>query len=139
MLTLILMVLFGLAIAYFALQNTGVTHVTFFNYPISGVPMYLVVIISMLFGIFVSWIISLVDAVSTTFVLRGRESALKGAQRTIEDLKEKAHKLEIENASLKGEQKEPIVVEEKVHESYRPSPWERIKAQFRQSRFRQAV
>ena len=73
MATLIVTVLFGLIIAYFAIQNTAVISLHFLNYQISGVPTYIVVVGSLLVGLFLSWIISFVNNIATGFAMRGKD------------------------------------------------------------------
>lgn len=89
--------------AYFATQNTGTVHVLLGNFMLSGIPLYIVVIGSVLFGVFISWLISLIDSFSTTFTLHGKEVLLKKSQQTIEKLQEKNHQLEDEIRRLSKE------------------------------------
>lgn len=103
MLVLILTFLIGLGIAYFAIQNTNSVTITLANYPLKGVPVYLLAIASFLIGLFVSWIISLVDWLSSLLTIHGKEKTIKEDKRLIADLQEKVHALELENARLKGE------------------------------------
>jgi len=55
-----------------------------------------------LVGIFVSWLISLVDTLSKSMTIHGKDTQLQRAEKTIVDLKEEIHKLELETARLKG-------------------------------------
>jgi uncharacterized membrane protein (DUF106 family) len=130
---LILLVIFGLGTAYFATQNTGNVHVLFGNYLISGVPIYVVVIISILFGVFISWLISLVDSFSAFNTIHSKDSEIRKAQKTIEVLQEEKHNLEIENIRLKGEGRvtEHIVEDEKERaKSYKPSFFQNLRHSF---------
>lgn len=101
--SLILLIIFGLSVAYFATQNTGSVHLLLGNYLISSIPMYVVVVGSILFGVFVSWLISMVNTISTVFTLHGKDSALKNAEKEIEKLQEKNHELEMKLVTLTGE------------------------------------
>ncbi len=103
MLALIILIVFGLGTAYFATQNTGLVHVMLGNYLIQGIPLYIIVVGSILLGVFISWLVNIVDTFSSTRVMYGKDSALKKAQETIVSLKEENHSLEMENAHLKGE------------------------------------
>ncbi len=107
MINLIATVLFGLIIAYFAAQNTGVMSLHFLHYQIQSVPMYIVVVGALLLGLFLSWIISLVNAVSTGFTMRGKETKIKDYVKENAELLKLNHQLELENARLKGETDEP--------------------------------
>jgi uncharacterized integral membrane protein len=103
MLSLIVILMFGLAIAYFAIQNTlGVTMVLA-NNVVSNVPLYLIVIGSVLAGVILSWIISGLNAFSVYRKLRGKEKIIEQDQREISSLQEKVHNLEAENTQLRSE------------------------------------
>ena len=128
MLALILLVIFGLGVAFFATQNAGLTNIRIAGYIISGVPMYVAVIISLLLGVFISWLINLVDVISSTLTIHGKDSALQNANKTITTLEEEKHELEIENASLRGQKHEQI--EESKKEYPRPSFLNRLKHSF---------
>ena len=128
MFALIVLVIIGLGMAFFSTQNLTGIPITLANYTWTGVPLYLVVIGSLLLGIIVSWLISLVDMFSSMVTIQGKNAALKDALRKIEILKKEKYTLEIENAHLKGNSK-VIVKEEKreVDPSFRPSFFHRIK------------
>ncbi|MCL6096299.1 MAG: lipopolysaccharide assembly protein LapA domain-containing protein [Patescibacteria group bacterium] len=103
MATLILIVLYGLFIAYFATQNTGPISLHFLNYTASGVPAYIAIVGALLVGLFLSWIISLANSISTGFTIRGKENKLKEAKKEAADLTKRLHELELENERLKAE------------------------------------
>jgi uncharacterized integral membrane protein len=101
MLTLIVALLFGLLIALFAMQNTAGATITIAQYRFTQVPLYIVVIGSLFFGILISWFISILDGISSFFVSRGEKRSLRQANKTIATLEERLHNLEKENVSLK--------------------------------------
>lgn len=103
MLALIILMIFGLGTAYFATQNTGLVHIVFANYLVSGIPLYVIVVGSILLGIFISWLVNIVDSFSSTRIIYGKDSALKKASQTIEELRIENHNLQMENSHLKGE------------------------------------
>jgi uncharacterized protein HemY len=103
MFVLILVLLIGLGIAYFATQNTAGVNITLANNTFEGVSLYLIVLGSLLLGIFMSWLISLVDSVSSFLNMHGKDTAIKDSEKYIQTLKQKNHDLELENARLKGE------------------------------------
>lgn len=102
MATLIVTILLGLVIGYFATQNTGVISLNFLNYSVPAIPVYIVVGVALLFGLFFSWIISLVNRVTTGFTIRGKENKIKDFKRENAELLKEIHKLELENAKLKA-------------------------------------
>ncbi|MBI2029066.1 DUF1049 domain-containing protein [Candidatus Gottesmanbacteria bacterium] len=103
MATLIITVLFGLVIAYFATQNTGRISLNFLNYQLPGIPAYIVIIGALLVGLFLSWIISLVNNISTGFTIRGKESKIKDYKKENAELTKRIHQLELENTRIKAE------------------------------------
>ncbi len=113
MLVLLILVIFGLAAAEFATQNTQTTSLIFANYTVRDVPMYAVALGGLLLGIFLSWIISLVDSVFSFFSIHGKDANLKESKKEVIELTKRVHKLEIENARLKTELHEPIDVDDK--------------------------
>ncbi len=132
MIALILLVVFGLGAALFATQNTGVVHITLANYLFSGIPLYVIVIGSMLVGIFISWLISMIDSISSTITIHGKDNALKEAHQTIEKYKKENQALLMENEHLKGEREADMVIEENRNEAASPQPsfFHRIKHSF---------
>lgn len=116
MLVLMVMFIFALGVAFFATQNTNGVTVVLANTPISGIPMYIIVLASILVGLFMAWIISLVDAIASFFTLRGKDSTIAATKTRIRELENKVHDLEIENTRLR---------EHKVHDT-RPTIRERL-------------
>jgi len=101
--TLILTILFGLIIAYFATQNTGTLSLNFLNYTVPGIPTYIAIVGALLIGLFISWLISTVNDIGTGFTLRGKESKIKDYKKENAELIKRIHQLELENARVKGE------------------------------------
>lgn len=102
MLVLLLVVIFGLGMSFFATQNTATVHIIFGNYLISGIPLYVLVIGAMLLGIFISWLISIADNLSSRMTLHGKVTEIRKSQDIIQKLEQKNHALEVENAKLKS-------------------------------------
>lgn len=108
MATLIVTVLFGLVIAYLAIQNTGVISLNFLNYQIPGIPIYIVIVGALLVGLFSSWIISFVNNIATGFTMRGKDSKIKDYKKENAELLKINHQLELENTRLKAETNAPL-------------------------------
>ncbi len=100
MATLIVTILMGLVITYFATQNTDSITLHFLNYTLPGIPLYAVVVGALLLGLFLSWLNSLVKGIATGATLRGKESKIKGYGKENAELTRKIHQLELENARL---------------------------------------
>ena len=97
MLNLIIAIIFGLIIAFFATQNTSVISLHFLNYTIPGIPVYAVVIGALLIGLFLSWIVSVINSITTGFTMRGKESKIKDYKKVTAELTKQIHQLELEN------------------------------------------
>ena len=126
MLSLIVTFLFALAVAYFAIQNTYNVPVTVANNVFESIPLYFVIIASVLTGIILASLISSMDMFSAYMKLRGKDHEILEDEKTINSLQEKVHELEVENTRLKADVdhdvNEPEVVEEtRKSESHRPT------------------
>ncbi len=105
--------LFALAVAYFAIQNTiGVTLVVA-NNVIANVPLYFVIISSIVLGVLLSSIISGMNAIEAYQKLRGKEKEIAQDQQEIHTLQDKVHNLETENAQLLAQREQNV---EDAHE-----------------------
>ena len=126
MFALIILIIFGLGIAFFATQNTGIVHLVFGNYLITGIPLYVVVVGAMLLGIFISWLISIVNSISSFMTLHVKDTALREDKKIIKDLQRKNNELEKELAQYKPQAK---VQEEEVSVEH-PSLFQRLRNNF---------
>lgn len=102
MFSLILAIFFGLGLTYFAFQNSVGVPVSFANYDLPAIPLYLIVTLAVLAGILMAWFISAVDGMSTYMRIRQKDSVINNDKKEINSLQEKIHLLEKENTSLKG-------------------------------------
>lgn len=102
MLVLLIAVLFGLAIGYFATQNTTPVTIRVAQYVLEGVPLYLVAVGSLLVGLFVAWILYFARSVSSTLTIYRKNHAVRKAEQTAAGLEHRIHDLEAENAQLKS-------------------------------------
>jgi uncharacterized integral membrane protein len=101
MLALLIAVVFGAAVGYFATQNTIPVTLRIAEYAIEEVPLYLVVIGSLLIGLFVAWILYVARSVSSSLAIRGKNTEVRRARETIAELENRVHDLEVENARLR--------------------------------------
>lgn len=103
MLVLIVAVVFGVAIGYFATENTTPVTIRVAEYALTEVPLYLVLVGSFFVGLFVAGILYFARSVSSTLTIHGKDHAVKRAQRTVADLEHRVRELEVENAQLRQE------------------------------------
>ncbi len=108
MLTLLITVIFGLAFAFFATQNASPVSLTFWKYTISGVPLYLVALIPLLFGLLVAWVFTFLKDLSQQLTISEQKDELSKEKKEEAELAREVHKLELENTKLKVKKGEDI-------------------------------
>jgi uncharacterized integral membrane protein len=101
MLALLIAVLFGAAVGYFATQNTTPVTIQLADYALEDVPVYLVVVGSLLVGLFIAWILYLARSVSSSLAIRGKNTEVRRARQDIAELENRVQELEVENARLR--------------------------------------
>lgn len=99
----IVFLVFGLVLAYFATQNTGVISLSFLDYTIPGVPAYAAIIGALAAGLFFSWVVATVRKITTGFIMRGKDNKISDSKKENAELLKKVHQLELENDQLKSE------------------------------------
>src|SRR5579885_3498213 len=97
---LITAVVFGLVFALFSTQNTVGVPVNVGSYSLFQVPLYLLVLGSLLVGLIISWIISLFDAFGSFMTVRSRDAKLHESDLKIRNLQRRISELQVENARL---------------------------------------
>jgi lipopolysaccharide assembly protein A len=100
-LLLILAVLLALGISLFAMQNPDTVRISIATLSWDNVPIFIVVLISLLLGLVVAWIFGLLSSISSSITLFGKDAKLKRTNDTIDKMKEKINSLEQENNNLK--------------------------------------
>jgi uncharacterized integral membrane protein len=108
MLALLIAVIFGLAVGYFATQNITPVTIRVSEYAIEEVPLYVVIVGSMLVGLLIAWILYLARSLSSTITIYGKDSEVKKARHAAADLEHRVQELEIENARLKTKSSSPF-------------------------------
>jgi uncharacterized integral membrane protein len=102
MILVILLLIFGILAALFAVQNTAHVAVSLFGYTLSDVPVYLIMFVSLLAGILVSSIFNISNIISSSLTIHGKNAKIKKSKGTMDDQDKYIRKLELENAKLKG-------------------------------------
>ena len=104
MVVLIVGVILGTAIGYFATQNTTPVTIRVGEYAFADIPLYLIIVGSLVTGVIVSWILYLAKILSTGGTSYGRDyAAMKRARRVAADLEQRVHELEAENVQLRSD------------------------------------
>jgi len=101
MLSILFSVIFGLAIGYFATQNTSPVTIQLGELRIENVPLYIATIGSLILGFFIAWIFYLARTVSSTFTIYGKDQLVKRTD-TAADLERRIRQLESENTRLRS-------------------------------------
>lgn len=104
MLAVIITIIFAIAVAFFATQNTAAVIINVSQYSMS-LPLYIVVLLSLLVGFVFAWILHLMNAFASLFALRGKDNVIKKEKKTNIDLTNKVRNLEIEKAKLETEKR----------------------------------
>lgn len=104
MFAVIITIIFAIAVAIFATQNTGSVVINISQYH-TQLPLYFVVLISLLVGFVFAWILHLMDAFASLFTLRGKDRDIRKEKKTNTDLANKVRDLEIEKTKLETEKK----------------------------------
>ncbi len=107
MIVLLIALLFGVGFAYLATQNTSGVTLTIVNYVFHNIPLYLIVLVSLIIGVTITLILSAVHELSTFFILRKKENAIKELKKTLAELIKRVHQLELEKAK-NGNSKETL-------------------------------
>ena len=101
MIALIILLVFGIGVSVFALQNTINTTISFFGYGFSNVPLYTVILGSMLFGVNAASIIGLIDSLGNAFTLSRKNREIASVSSDVAALQRRVNELEDENATLR--------------------------------------
>jgi uncharacterized integral membrane protein len=100
--TLISLVLFGIIVSYLAIQNTSLVVLNFAGYSFSNIPLYLVILLSLLVGFLVAGVLSSINSMFSAFKIMGKNNAISSSHKEVESQKEKIHELELTIAELKA-------------------------------------
>ena len=100
MFILIFAILAGVGLAFFAIQNTNGVTITFANIPLTDTPLWIIVVVSILIGLVCASYFNVLNLITSAFKLHGKDTTIKGADKTIVSLENEIQRLKVENASL---------------------------------------
>ena len=101
MLVLILLLVVGSILVYISKYNFMPVSVNLGPYVLSNIPLFYVIVGSLLIGLVLSYVFYLVKAISTSFTLRGKDNEIKKDKGEVLELTKRVHQLELENEKLK--------------------------------------
>lgn len=103
MLNIIFLLIAGSALTYISKFNLELVSVNMGFYSISNVPLFYVIVGSLLVGLILSYIMQLLINISTYIEIRGKSKEIKTGKDEILSLTKTVHQLELENEKLKHE------------------------------------
>ncbi|OGK62962.1 hypothetical protein A2334_01875 [Candidatus Roizmanbacteria bacterium RIFOXYB2_FULL_38_10] len=101
MLVIILLLILGSILVYVSRFNFQPVSVNLGFTVFQGIPLFYVMVGSLLIGLVLSYLVYLVNAISNSFVLRGKNNEIKKNKEEILELTKRVHQLEIEKEKLK--------------------------------------
>lgn len=117
---LIAAILFGLGFTLLSLQNTAVVTLHAGGY-MFFVPVFLLVLGSLLVGLFIAWFLSAIGWISSAFTMHAKDTQIRRTEGEVNSLQKRIHELEIENSRLRGENhimENPPVAEPSARRSF---------------------
>lgn len=103
MIILILILVTGLGLVFVSKYNFTPVTVNFGSFAITNIPLFYVIVGSVVFGLLISYLVHTVSSVSTYFAFRGKNNQLKKEKEDVLELTKRVHQLEIENEKIKHE------------------------------------
>lgn len=100
---LIIFIIIALFAVYISRYNFTPVTVNLGFYTFSNIPLFFVIIGSLLIGLALSYLIYLIRSISTSFAFRGKNKEIKKKKDEVLELTKRVHQLELENEKLKHE------------------------------------
>ena len=102
MLILILFLAVGAVMVYLAQNNLALVTLQLGAYTFSDLPLFYVIIGSLIVGLSLAYIIYLVNSISGALTIRGKNNKISQTESEIVDLTKQIHQLQLENERLKN-------------------------------------
>lgn len=100
MLILILSLIVGSLLVYISKYNFQPVSVNLGFTVFSGIPLFYIIVGSLVIGLVLSYLVSLIQSVSTSFILHGKNVEIKKNKDEVLELTKRVHQLEIKNERL---------------------------------------
>ena len=101
MLVLILLLIIGSGLVYISKFNFVPVSVNLGFIVFPNVPLFYVIVASLLVGLVLSYLVQLARSISTSFTLRGKDHEIKKNKDEVLELSKRVHQLEIEKEKIK--------------------------------------
>lgn len=112
MLILILLLILGAAMAYLSKFNNTLVPVNFGPYIINDIPLFYVIVGSLVTGLVLSYLVYLVDTIFTSLTIRDKDKEIKKLKTEVLEFTKRIHQLELENEKQKNGRRENRQVED---------------------------
>lgn len=100
--TLILLLIISGIMVYLAQNNLMLVTLNLGTYVFTDIPLFYVIISSLLAGLVLSYLVHLINAIFISFNMRSKDNKIKHDESEIVDLTKRIHQLELENEKLKN-------------------------------------
>lgn len=107
MLILFLAIVLSIIFSVFATQNTQLVTLYFYNYSFSNIPIYLVILASILIAFVISLAVQIIKNLSSGITISSQKSRIRTLKRELAEVTKNCHKIELENAKFRNELGEP--------------------------------
>lgn len=97
MIILILVLIIGSLLVYISKFNFAPVTVNLGFYVFSDIPLYYVIVGSVLFGLVLSYLVSAIHSISTSITIRGKNNEIKKNKEEVLELTKQVHQLELDN------------------------------------------
>lgn len=101
MLIIIITLIVSLILAFIATQNATLVTLHLGDTTLSNIPLFFVVLASILAGFLVSSIVTVINLIKSKITIMGQKGQLKKTYKTVEELQGRVVELEEENVTLK--------------------------------------
>lgn len=102
MLILILLLIVGSIMVYVAQNNLMLVTLHLGTYAFSDLPLFYIIVGSLLTGLGLAYFIFLVNSIFTAFTMHKKDKTIKQTSSDVVDLTKQIHQLELENERLKN-------------------------------------
>lgn len=103
MLVLILLLVVGTALVYISKFNFTPVSLNLGYFVVSDIPLFYVIVGSVMVGLLLSYILYLVHAISASLAIRAKENEIRKEKAEVLELTKRVHQLELENEKIKHE------------------------------------
>lgn len=100
MLILILSLVVGSLLVYISRFNFQLVSVNLGFYVLRNIPLFYVIVGSLLIGLVISYLVYIVHSISNSFIIHGKNSEIKRNKEEALELTKRVHQLEIKNEKL---------------------------------------